>query len=123
MVCVYHLSNILLPIRTGGYWIVIDELESLQKQAIIDLGKFALHDLEIGRVAIVAGGAAAGVLAIGTYLGLSSIFNLLTGGASGDGTAPAPVDVTAINMNLNNTKNNLNSLASKTQHIICNILK
>ncbi len=39
--CVYHPFNILLPIRTEGNWIVHDELESLQKQAIIDFGKFA----------------------------------------------------------------------------------
>ncbi len=59
--CVYHRFNVLLPIRTEGYWIVHDELESLQKQAIIDLDKFAIHDLEIDRVTIVAAGAAAGV--------------------------------------------------------------
>ncbi len=35
--CVYHPFNVLLPIRTEGYWVVHDELESLQKQAIIDL--------------------------------------------------------------------------------------
>ena len=78
--CVYHPVNILLPIRTEGFWIVHDELESLQKQAIIDLGKFALHDLAIDRVTIVAGGAAAGVGAIAAYLGLSSILNALAGG-------------------------------------------
>jgi hypothetical protein len=41
--CVYHPTNILLPTRTEGYWIV-QELESLQKQAIIDAGKFVAHD-------------------------------------------------------------------------------
>jgi hypothetical protein len=40
------------------------ELESLQKQAIIDLGKFLAHDLARDRVVIVAAGAAAGVAAI-----------------------------------------------------------
>ena len=28
--CVYHPYDSLLPIRTEGYWIVHDELESLQ---------------------------------------------------------------------------------------------
>ena len=37
---VYHPINVLLPTRGAGFWIVHDELESLQKQAIIDLGKF-----------------------------------------------------------------------------------
>jgi hypothetical protein len=45
--CVYHPLNVLLPTRTEGYWIIHDELESLQKQAIIDLGKFVAHDLAI----------------------------------------------------------------------------
>jgi hypothetical protein len=31
--CVYHPFNVLLPIRTEGYWVVHDELETLQKQA------------------------------------------------------------------------------------------
>jgi hypothetical protein len=38
--CVYHPINVPLPTRGAGFWIVHDELESLQKQAIIDLGKF-----------------------------------------------------------------------------------
>ncbi len=38
-------SKYSLPTRSEGYWIVHDELESLQKQAIIDLGKFAAHDI------------------------------------------------------------------------------
>ena len=104
--CVYHSSNILIPIRTEGYWIVHDELESLQKQAIIDLGKFALHDLAIDRVTIVAGGAAAGVGAIAGYLGLSSILNALAGG----GSPPAPIDVNAINTNINTLNNTTNSI-------------
>ncbi len=95
--CVYHPFNILLPIRTEWYWIVHDELESLQKQAILDLGKFALHDLEIDRVTIVAAGAAAGVGAIAAYLGIGSILSILSGG----GSLPVPIDVTAINTNIN----------------------
>ena len=31
----------------GLYWIVNDELQSLQKQAIIGIGKLAIHDLAI----------------------------------------------------------------------------
>ncbi len=64
-----------MPTRGAGFWIVHDELESLQKQAIIDLGKFLAHDIAIDRVTIVAGGAAAGVAAIATFLGLSSILH------------------------------------------------
>ncbi len=89
--------NILLPIRTEWYWIVRDELKSVQKQAIIDLGKFALHDLEIDRVTIVAASAAAGVGAIAAYLGIGIILSILSGG----GSLPVPIDVTAINTNIN----------------------
>ncbi len=88
--CVYHPANILLPTRGAGFWIVHDELESLQKQAIIDLGKFLAHDLAIDRIVVVAAGAAAGVAAIALYLGLCSILDLLTGGGGGD--TPDPVD-------------------------------
>jgi hypothetical protein len=35
-------------------------METLQKQAILDLGIFAIHDLAIDKVTVVAGGAAAG---------------------------------------------------------------
>ncbi len=90
-------------------------MESLQKQAIIDLGKFLAHDIAIDRETIVAGGAAARVAAIATFLGLSSILNLLTGGGgSGGGNPPALIDVVAINMQLNENTNNLNNLATST---------
>jgi hypothetical protein len=56
---VYHPFNILFPIRTTGYWIVHDELESFQKQAIIDFAKFASLNTAVDEVVIVAGGAAA----------------------------------------------------------------
>ncbi len=77
--CVYHPFNILLPVRTVGYWIVHDELKSLQKQAIVDLGKFAIHDLAIDEVTLVASGAAAGVGAIALNLGNCTILDILTG--------------------------------------------
>jgi hypothetical protein len=41
-----------------------DKLESLQKQAIIHLGKFLAHDIAIDKVTLVAGAAAQGVAAI-----------------------------------------------------------
>ncbi len=104
--CVYHPFNILLPIRTEGYWIVHDELEFLQKQAIIDLGKVSIHDLAIDKVTVVAGGAAAGLGAIAAYLGLNSILSIL----SGAGSLPAPIDVTAINTNINTLNNTTNSI-------------
>jgi hypothetical protein len=34
--CVYHPINVLLPTREAGFWIIHDEFESLQKQAIIE---------------------------------------------------------------------------------------
>ncbi len=76
-------------------------------------GKLLAHDIAIDRVTIVAGGAAAGVSAIATFLGLSSILNLLTGGGGG-GDPPAPIDVFAINMQLNENTNHLNSLSSSS---------
>ncbi len=93
--CFYRWKNI----KTEGYWIA---LESFQKNAIIDLGKLAIYDLEIHRVRIVTAGAAAGVGAITLYLGTGSILDILIGG--GDGSdPPAPINVTAINMNLHET--------------------
>ena len=52
--CVYHPINVLLPTRGAGFWIVHDELESLQKQAIIDAGKFVANGLAIEGVGVVA---------------------------------------------------------------------
>ena len=80
--CAYHPFNVLLPIRTEGYWVVHDELESLQKQAIIDFGKFSSLNLVVDKVVVVAAGAAAGVGAIATYLGLNSILSIFSGGGS-----------------------------------------
>jgi hypothetical protein len=110
-----HPINVLLPTRWAGFGILHDELESLQKQAIIDLGKVLAHDIAIDRVTIVAGGAAARVAAIAAFLGLSSILNLLTGGGgSGGGNPPALIDVVAIKMQLNENTNKLNNLATST---------
>ncbi len=36
---VYHPSNILLPNRTPGFWVVHDELESLEKTSYYRYGK------------------------------------------------------------------------------------
>jgi hypothetical protein len=111
--CVYHPLNILLPIRTEGYWMVQDELESLQKQAIIDFGKFASLNLAVDKVVLVAGGAAAGVAAIATFLGLQSILSALSGGGGGGGgTPPPPIDIFAINMQINENTNNINNLST-----------
>ncbi len=46
----YHPINFLLPTRGAGSWIVHDELESLQNQGIIDLGKFLAHDIAIDKI-------------------------------------------------------------------------
>ncbi len=51
-------------VRGAGFWVVHDELESLQKQAIIDLAKFVAHDLAIEGVGLVAAKATEGVAAI-----------------------------------------------------------
>jgi hypothetical protein len=90
-------------------------LESLQKQAIIDLSKFLANYIAIDRITIVASRAAAGVAAIATFLGLCSILNLLTGGGGGGrGDSPAPIDVVAINVQLIKNTNNINNLATST---------
>ncbi len=44
---VYHPPDILLPNRAPVFWVVHDELESLQKQAIIDIAKFCCEWFEI----------------------------------------------------------------------------
>jgi hypothetical protein len=67
-ISVYHPFNIRLPTRSKGYWVVHDELESLQKQAIIDLGKSVAHDLAIDGLGAVALKATEGVAAITLYL-------------------------------------------------------
>ena len=107
--CVSHPINVLLPIRGAGFWFVHDELESLQKQAIIDFGKFASLNLVVDKVIIVAGGAAAGVCSVGAsaaYLGLSSILSIL----SSSGSLPDPIDVTGINTNINTVNNTTYSI-------------
>ncbi len=38
------------------------------------------------------------------------MLNLLTGGGVGEGNPPAPIDVTAINTNINSLNNNTNSI-------------
>ncbi len=104
--CAYHPFNVLFPIRTKGYWVVHDELESLQKQAIIDFGKFASLNLAIDKVVVVEAGAAAGVGAIATYLWINSILSILSGG----GSLPDPFDVTGINTNINSLNHTTNSI-------------
>ncbi len=99
-------------IQGAGFWIVHDELESLQKQATIDAGKFVAHDLAIEGVGAVAlkatKGAAEGVAAITIYLGICSIIDAIIGGDD----PPAPIDVTAINTNIKslNTTTMTNSI-------------
>ena len=104
--CVYHPINVLLPTRGAGFWIVHDELESLQKQAIIDLGKFVAHDLAIEGVGAVAVKATEGVAAISLYLGIGSIIDAIQDG----GDPPDPIDVTGINTNINSLNNTTNSI-------------
>ncbi len=91
--------------KRAGFWIVHDELESLQKQAIIDLGKFLAHDLAIDGVSVVAVKAAEDVAAISLYLGIGSIIDAIQGGGP-----PTPIDVTAINTNINSLNNTTNSI-------------
>ncbi len=90
-------------------------MESLQKQVIIDLGKFLAHDIAIDKVTLLAGGAAKGVAAISLYLGIGSVIDALTGG----GNPPAPIDVTAINTNLNNLNNTTYSILGYINNLIC----
>ncbi len=51
--CVYHPYNVLLPQKLDGYWIIHDEIEGLEKQAIIDAAKFLAHDILIEGVVVV----------------------------------------------------------------------
>ena len=60
--------------------VVHGEIEGFYQQAIINAGKFLLHDGEIEDVGTVATGAANGVAAIVLYLVVSSLLDLLTGG-------------------------------------------
>ena len=65
------------------------------QQAIINAGKFLLHDGEFEAVGTVATGAANGVAAIDLYLCFSSPLDFWTGGD--DGNPPAPIDFSGIN--------------------------
>jgi hypothetical protein len=94
---------------------------TLQKQAIVDPGKCALHDLESDRVTIVAVGAAAGVGAIALYLGFGANLDTSILTVSGCGDPPAPIDVTAINMNLTYVRNDLDSLSLSSMLAITNL--
>jgi len=77
----------------------------LEKQAIVELAKFAAHDLAIEGVGIVAAKATEGVAAISLYLGISDIIDDMTNGEGVD--PPPPINVTAI-------KNDLYSLSSSS---------
>ncbi len=85
-------------------------------QAIIDFGKFSSLNLAVYKAVLVAGGAAAGVAAIATFLGLQSILSALSGGGGGGGggTPPPPLDVFAINMQINENTNNINNLSTSS---------
>ena len=104
--CVYHPYNILLPQRLAEYWIVHDEIEGLEKQAIIDAAKNVAQDLVIDGVGIIAAKATEGVAAIALYLGVGSILDILESG----GEQPTPIDVNAINMNLTYLNNTTTSI-------------
>jgi hypothetical protein len=82
-------------VQVFGMFNVHDEIESLHKQAIIDLGKFVLHDSEIEGFSAVAVGAAEGVAAKSFYLGIGSIIDAITGG--GGDTPPTLIDFNAVN--------------------------
>jgi len=104
--CVYHPYNILLPQRLADFWIVHDEIEGLEKQAIIDAAKNVAQDLVIEGVGIIAAKATEGVAAIALYLGVGSILDILESG----GEQPTPIDVNAINMNLTYLNNTTTSI-------------
>ena len=91
---VFHPYNILLPNKFQGFWVVHDEIEGFHQQAIINAGKFLLHDGEIEAVGLVAVKASEGVAAIAVFLGFSSLDDFLTGGDNG--SPPEPVDVSGI---------------------------
>ena len=80
----------------------------MHQQAIINAGKFVLHNGEIEAVGAVAGGAAQRVAAITLYLGINRIVDDIIGGC----TPPTPIDVTAINNSIDNNVINLNNLSS-----------
>jgi hypothetical protein len=106
---IFHPYNLLLLTKLQGFWIVHDEIEGFHQQAIINAGKFLLHDGQIDAVTIVAAGAAKGVAAIILYLGIGSIISAILGG--GGDTPPAPIDVSGINQRLNINEYNINSLS------------
>jgi hypothetical protein len=88
---VFHKYNILLPLRTEGYWDVYNELEEIKNQGEMNIGKIVVHAQElviISGIAAFALGAAAGVgaitksLCVGSILniGVGSILNILSSG-------------------------------------------
>jgi hypothetical protein len=103
--CVYHPYNILLPQQSAGYWIVHDEIEGLEKQAIIDAARFVAHDILIEGAGVTALKATEGVAAISLYLGINSIVDDITGG-----NPPTPINVTAINNTTNSILGYINNL-------------
>jgi hypothetical protein len=107
---IYHPPNVLLPNRTPGFWVVHDELESLQKQAIIDMAKFALHDLELDRIGAIATGAAGVASGAAAGVGLLVAEGLLTGGEIG-----------SLKTKTDTTNNKLNNLSTNTTLEISNL--
>ncbi len=79
---VYHPPNILLPNRAPGFWVVHDELESLQKQAIIDIAKFVANDLKLDKIAGIGAATAASLAAVIAVMGIGSIISNILGGGT-----------------------------------------
>ena len=86
------------------FWVVHDKIQGFHQQAIINAGKFVLHDTEIEAVGLVAVKAAEGVAAIAVYLGFSGLLDFSTG----------PVDVSGINTRLDVHEYNINNLSTKS---------
>jgi hypothetical protein len=105
---VYHPPNILLHNREPGFWVVHDEIESLLKQAIIDIAKFVANDLKLDKIAGIGAAIAAKLAAVIAVMGIGSIIsNILVGGSGGSNNVALD-----FNTKINYVNNNIKNLSS-----------
>jgi hypothetical protein len=107
---VYHEYDALLPVHIASYWIVHDEIANMLKQDILNTAESIIQQAEIAKIGGIAAATAATVAALILVFGVGSIISSILGGGNGGDDSPV-VDVFAINLSINENKNNINNLS------------
>jgi hypothetical protein len=107
---VYHEYDALLPVHLASYWIVHDEIPNMLKQDILNTAESIIQQAEIAKIGGIATATGATVAALILVFGVGSIISSILGGGNGGDDSPV-VDVFAINLSINENKNNINNLS------------